>query len=373
VEERSVPITLDDGSTHLCLKTREWTALEPGVEEFKYYAPDVGLVRAEHIDGSERIDLVDEWQDTDPDIDPADFAESTVIDNPWLPLVPGTTLTYEADTEDGKETIVVEVLYQVRTVMGIDCVVVRDTVRLEGVVIEDTRDWFAKDEDGNVWYFGEEVDNYEYDDDGNLLGIDHEGAWEAGVDGAVPGIVMKAEPRVGDSYRQEYHEGEAEDMGAVIDTGDPVTLPGFDTMTCLKTRDWTPLEPDAIEFKWYARGLGVVREQTGDGSETVNLVDFAIADPLTGLTLALLDQPYPRAEFNASLPVSVRKVRLISPGGRVVWEEEFEEPGGRDELEFESPAPTMAELQAEWPQGDYILLAVTIDDELRMGIVGLVR
>ena len=142
------------------------------------------------------------------DIDPDDFVE--VIDNPYLPLQPGTRWVYEG-VEDGEtERVEVEVTTDRRDVMGISAVVVRDTVYEDGELIEDTYDWFAQDVDGNVWYLGEDSREFE---DGELVST--EGSWEAGVDGALPGIVMLADPEVGDAYRQEFYEDEAEDMAEV--------------------------------------------------------------------------------------------------------------------------------------------------------------
>lgn len=205
-----------------------------------------------------------------PAIDADDFTGA--IDNPYMPLVPGVTRIYESRTADGLERIEVTVLDETRQVMGVMTTVVRDTVTVDGVLVEDTFDWFAQDEAGNVWYFGEAVDNYE---DGVLA--DHAGSWEAGVDGAQPGIIMYADPlaHAGEPYRQEYYAGEAEDMGRVVGAAEPLAVPfgAFDDV--VQTEDWTPLEPDLREHKFYARGVGVVREinlQTGEAVELVSLL-----------------------------------------------------------------------------------------------------
>ncbi len=220
--------------------------------------------------------------DTVPDFFAATFTDPTRIDNPYFPLVPGTTFTYEAQTEDGTETIVVEVLSDTRDVMGVTCVVVRDRVSVDGVLIEDTHDWYAQDDDGNVWYMGEEVDNYNYDPSGSLIEVTHEGAWEAGKDvagvgsTALPGHVMKASPAVGDVYNQEYYPGEAEDMGEVVALNVSVTLAGGATYSCLQTLDTNPTDPESIdEYKYYAPGVGMVLEETVDGSERVELIEFS--------------------------------------------------------------------------------------------------
>lgn len=203
-----------------------------------------------------------------PDIDPADFVET--IDNPYLPLMPGTRWVYEGIEDGETERVEVEVTNDRRDVMGISAVVVRDTVYEEGELIEDTYDWFAQDGDGNVWYLGEDSREYE---DGEPVST--EGSWEAGVDGALPGIVMLADPAVGDAYRQEYYEGEAEDLGEVHEVGVSQTVPAGTYDDLVVIREWNPLEPDVVEDKYHAAGLGVVLEvkvQGGDG--LVELIEF---------------------------------------------------------------------------------------------------
>jgi hypothetical protein len=145
-------------------------------------------------------------------------------------------------------------------------------------LIEDTRDWHALDDAGNVWYMGEAVDNYNYDDQGRLIDVTHEGAWEAGKDVAnlgtiaQPGYIMKANPMPGEVYHQEFYRGEAEDMGEVAALNVSVTLANGMTYSCLQTRDFTPLEPDVNEYKYYAPAVGLVLEETVGGGERVELV-----------------------------------------------------------------------------------------------------
>jgi hypothetical protein len=223
--------------------------------------------------GSDVAAVIDPGDDGayDVAIDPAAFA--AVIDNPYLPKIVGTRWVYEATTADGEvEQIEVEVLDESRTVMGVETIVVHDVVSVDGEVIEDTFDWFAQDADGNVWYFGEDTTAYE---DGVASS---DGAWEAGVDGALPGVVMWADPAsVPGGYRQEFLAGEAEDMAAVIATSGSASTPAGDFDDVVVTRDWSPLEPEAIEEKTFARGVGFVSEtKTVDGepAETVVLVEF---------------------------------------------------------------------------------------------------
>jgi hypothetical protein len=204
----------------------------------------------------------------DPEVDPSNFVDR--IDNPYLPLLPGAAWTYEAATDEGTERIEVTVTPDRRTVMGISAVVVRDTVALDGQVVEDTFDWFAQDRDGNVWYLGEETTEFE---DG--VAVSEAGSWEAGVDGALPGIVMLAQPAVGESYRQEYYPGEAEDMAEVVRVGESETVPfgSFDGLVVIE--EWNPLEPDVVEEKYYAAGVGTVLEaMTVGGDERVELVSY---------------------------------------------------------------------------------------------------
>jgi hypothetical protein len=197
-----------------------------------------------------------------PQIDPADFV--SVIDNPYLPLRPGTRWVYEGFSEREREKTVVSVTNQTREILGVTVTVVRDQVFVAGELAEDTFDWFAQDRFGNVWYFGEDTAEYE---EGKV--VTRKGSWEAGVDGAQPGIVMLGDPRVGDTYRQEYYEAQAEDLGRVIDLDESVSVPYDSFSGVLVTEDWTPLEPRVLENKFYARGVGAVLERRVEGGEEV--------------------------------------------------------------------------------------------------------
>ncbi len=276
IEATGVSVELEDGTTYDdCLQTLEWNPLESGDQEYKYYAPNVGLIKEAQDDGDEITEqkgLFITGVERVPDFDAATFTNPTTVDNTWLPLIPGTILTYASETEDGVETITTEVLGTTRTVNGVACVIFRDQVFLEGVIIEDTRDWFAQDDDGNVWYMGEAVVNYEYDDDGNLIDTNNDGAWEAGVDGALPGIVMWADPQAGASYYQEYDDGEAEDMGSIVATDISVDLSDGSTYdSCLQVLDWNPLDPAVLEYKYFAPGVGIIKEAVVGGDEVVEI------------------------------------------------------------------------------------------------------
>ena len=213
---------------------------------------------------------------SDAFLDPEEITPDNA--NPYLPLVAGTQWVYEGDTEDGLEVITVtvtddikEIEYPEESGQEFACVVVQDVVELDGEIIEDTFDWFAQDAAGNVWYFGEISKNYE---DGEL--VDIEGSWKAGEDGAIPGIVMPATPQVGSVYRQEYALGEAEDMATVISLGEEsVVVPyGEFSDDVLKAGEYTPLEPDAYEYKYYAPGVGMVMEVDPESGERVELVEI---------------------------------------------------------------------------------------------------
>ena len=214
-------------------------------------------------------------EEYNPVINPAEFVAG--ISSPYLQFTPGATFTYEGDTEDGPETILVEVTNDTRLIMGVTCTVVRDRVWLEGELIEDTFDWYAEHQNGDVWYFGE--DSTSWDE-----GVPStEGSWEAGVDGALPGILMKGNPQIGDIYRQEYYEGEAEDMAEVVSLTEFISIDFGDFDDCLRTKEWTPLEPGFLEYKFYAPGVGLLLETDEAGEPLVELVP----EPATLALLAL--------------------------------------------------------------------------------------
>ena len=202
--------------------------------------------------GSEKVDLR-----------PADF--TTKIDNEYWPMRPGNTWVYrEADTAGNRERVVVKVTHRTKLIAnGITARVIRDTVNQKGVPVEVTDDWYAQDRRGNIWYLGEYVSNFE-----NGKVVDHEGSFEAGVDGAQAGIAMPANPKPGLSYRQEYYKGEAEDQGAVVTVGEEqVQVPfGFFDKGVLMTRDTVPTEPKVQELKFFAPNVGPLLSVHTDGA-----------------------------------------------------------------------------------------------------------
>jgi hypothetical protein len=209
-----------------------------------------------------------------PAIAPANFSHSTTIDNPYFPLPPGMTFIYEGtvtDTPGGFEHDEFIVTHATRVILGVTCVEVHDIRLLNGLLVEDTRDWFAQDDAGNVWYFGENTTLV----DERGLPIDLSGTWTGGVDGAQPGLVMEAHPALGDFYRQEFLLGEAEDVAEVSSLTDTVTVP-FPPGTftnCLKTTESTPVEPGDVSPKYYFAGVGnlLTVEPNGDRSELIRI------------------------------------------------------------------------------------------------------
>jgi hypothetical protein len=184
------------------------------------------------------------------ELDPADFVPQ--IDNPYWPMAPGSRWVYrETDGEGGKQRVEVAVTDRAKSILGIRATVVHDVVSEDGQLVEDTFDWYAQDKWGNVWYMGEDTKEYE---EGKVVST--EGSWEAGVDGAQAGIIMPAELEVGTVYRQEYYEGEAEDAGEILSLDEQVHVPYGSFAGVLMTKDSNLLDPDALEHKFYAPGVG---------------------------------------------------------------------------------------------------------------------
>ena len=196
-------------------------------------------------------------------LDPKNF--TTNIDNPYWPMTPGSRWEYrESDTTGTKERAVITVTNELKRVAnGVTARVIRDEVTENGVPVEVTLDYYAQDKEGNVWYLGEAVQNYE-----NGKQVNTKGSFEAGVDGAQAGIAMPANPVPGLAYRQEYYAGKAEDRGAVITVGqEQVEVPfGHFTKGILMTRDLVPTEPKVQEIKFYAPGVGPLLSVHLDGA-----------------------------------------------------------------------------------------------------------
>jgi hypothetical protein len=187
------------------------------------------------------------------ELDPDDF--TTQIDNPWWPMAPGSRWVYRELSADGSvQRVVVTVTHRTKRIAdGIEARVVHDVVSERGRVVEDTYDWYAQDAHGTIWYFGENTTEYE---DGRPVST--AGSWEAGVDGAQPGVIVPADPAVGMAYRQEHYAGEAEDRARVLSLDEQVEVPAGHYTGVLMTKDFTPLEPRVLEHKLYAKGVGPV-------------------------------------------------------------------------------------------------------------------
>ena len=202
------------------------------------------------------------------ELDPANFVDT--IDNPYWPMTPGSRWVYrETDAEGTVQRVVVTVTDQTKVIEGIPATVVRDTVSEGGEVVEDTFDWYAQDKWGNIWYLGEATKEY----DGAKVST--EGSWEAGVDGALAGVVVPAQPEPGLAYRQEFYAGEAEDEAVVLSVDEKAEVPQGSYEDVLMTKDLNPLEPDLVEHKFYAQGVGPVLAITvSGGASREELVSF---------------------------------------------------------------------------------------------------
>src|SRR5262245_793393 len=189
--------------------------------------------------------------------------------NAYFPLKPGTTYTFRGVSKLGVELNTVDITNKTKTILGVAATVVHDVVRIEdGSISEDTLDWFAADNDGNVWYFGEDTKEFDH---GTLLTT--EGSWEAGKNGAAPGIIFLSNPHVGDQYQQENSPGIVADVARIISLDETVTVE-YGTFThCIETTEFTPIEPGSRSHKFYAPGFGTVLEiSTKQGGERVELI-----------------------------------------------------------------------------------------------------
>jgi hypothetical protein len=202
-------------------------------------------------------------------MNPADF--TTEIDNPYWPMKPGSRWIFrETDAEGSVSRVVVTVLDKTKTIMGIEARIIHDQVSENGEVKEDTYDWYAQDAEGNLWYLGEDTTEYE-----NGKPKTKEGSWEAGVDGALAGIILPAHPQVGMTYREEYYKGHAEDGAQIQGVDALVKVPYGRFEHGIQTRNFSGIEPNVIEEKIYAKDVGVVLEITvSGGSDRTELLSY---------------------------------------------------------------------------------------------------
>src|SRR5262245_54465658 len=201
------------------------------------------------------------------------FASSNfvaTVDNPLYPLPLGRKWTYRTATDAGVEINTVEVTNDKKEILGVKVVVVLDQVFLNGQLTESTFDWFAQDKSGNVWYLGEDTKTLS----GGVV-VSTQGSWEAGKGGAKAGIIMLANPKIGDQYYQEFAPGIVADQGKVMSLDENVVVPYGSFEHCVETAEWTPIEPGDRAHKFYVRGIGPVLELSHrQGGERVELVDF---------------------------------------------------------------------------------------------------
>jgi hypothetical protein len=204
------------------------------------------------------------------ELDATDFLAQ--IDHPYWPMTPGSRWTYREVGAAGSTQIVeVSVTDETKTILGIEATVVHDVVTHAGHPIEDTKDWYAQDAWGNLWYLGEDTKEFE-----NGEVISTAGSWEAGVDGAQAGVILPGSPAVGMAYRQEYYEGQAEDAAEILSLEEQADVPFGSFDHVLMTRDYTPLEPNLVEHKFYAQGIGPVLSVTvSGGAGREELVEFS--------------------------------------------------------------------------------------------------
>lgn len=219
----------------------------------------------------------------------SNFHAPLVIDNPYWPMQPGTrTVFYEVEDGECKVNDVIVTNATKRDFQhrykGLVARTVIDRVWSDpecdgkrALLLEDTKDWYGQDDDGNVWYFGEDTVEYTYDDAGHRIDASTEGSWEAGRRGAKAGIVMFDNPMVGTYYRQEFEPGVAEDAALTLEVGIRVETGLGRFHDCLKSRETTALSPGDVEYKYYCRNLGVVRVESPSadgGAELVKLVAY---------------------------------------------------------------------------------------------------
>ncbi len=213
---------------------------------------------------------------TSPQLDPANFVR--YVDNKFFPLQPGTTFVYKGTTDGIPTRDEVYVTYDRKQILGVTCTVVHKRAFENGGLVKETLDWYAQDADGNVWYFGE--DAKELDSNGSVTST--KGSWEAGVHGAQPGIIMKADPQVGDRYQQENAPHVAEDMAQVssLDGSGCVAYDCFNKV--LETNDWSPLDKGGVKNKYYVEDVGLILTEMVTGgdehSELVSITTESLAD-----------------------------------------------------------------------------------------------
>lgn len=231
-----------------------------------------------------------------PEFDASQFLPGAPIDNPFFPLLDSNTQIFISSEAGEQNRFELQVLGTGPNVLGVQTTARRDRAFENGLLVEDTFDYFAQDKAGNVWYLGEDVTNYLYDDQGNLIGTDNASAWRAGVNDAQPGFIMPADLTIGFNYYQEFApDDEALDQGTTFGIQDSVSVEFGDFIEVLQVLETTELEPDSREFKFYARGQGLILVEEGlnpnlrNPEETFELTRVAapVPEPATLTLLGL--------------------------------------------------------------------------------------
>lgn len=256
-----------------CLNTADTAERDSCLAEAEAARTESTQLCSEQFEGRENLCNALGEAPYDPSFDPGDFVNplqigKSVTPNRFFPLVPGSQWVYRSPSE----TVTIDVLGKVERIEGVPCTVVHDVVKHNGQTIEDTLDWFAQHVDGSVWYCGEQSEELE---DGRV--VDVAGSWRAGDEDARPGIIMQAVPHVGDTYRQEFALGDAEDAATIRSISASATVPAAScSHTCLVTREFTPLEPDLREDKYYAPNIGLVLSVDRTTGERLELIRYRI-------------------------------------------------------------------------------------------------
>ena len=240
---------------------------QPSAAGITTRAPEPSVVQRSNAAGAQPAAILNQSSSM-PEFDPKDFVRG--VDNRFFPLRPGTRTIFTGSSDGESERTVVDVTRDKKTILGIEATVVLDRVFHNGVLKEKTFDWYAQDEDGNVWYLGEDSKAFEA---GGV--VNTAGSWEAGKHGAKAGVIMLAHPRVGQTYQQEFAKGVAEDKARVLSLATDVSVPYGKFDGCLKTEEFTPLEPGVKEVKFFCPGIGFVkgRDVVG-GTGRIDLVSI---------------------------------------------------------------------------------------------------
>jgi len=200
-------------------------------------------------------------------INPADF--NAPVSNPYFPLKPGMVFIYKGSEGNDRLTERLRVTHEHRMIEGVSTTVISDILHANGRLQEKTTDWYANDNAGNVWYFGERTATYH--PDGTVAS--REGTWLAGTNGGIAGVIMPANPYPTDAYRQEFLKGHAEDQAWIVANHEEMRLPYGKLDHIVRSYEWTRLEPNVVSVKFYAPHLGIISERdVAGGTENLKLV-----------------------------------------------------------------------------------------------------